>query len=441
MTETEYDVIIVGGRVAGSTLAAYLGQAEVRVLLLERATFPEDHPASSPMVQPSTLAMLDEIGADESAYAHNTPKIGRMIGVIDADTALALDIPEINGRNYGYAVDRARFDAALWDNALRYPTVSGHQGFAVNSLLWDDDGQQVIGLEGRFVNNGEKAQYTAKCVVGADGRFSTVARKVEAPERDKRSEHPTTIYYGYWRNVRPFDEGSPTSVAYGAQNATTHGYLIMDSADNTAAVCVEGRADVIAPEGGAVEPFYLEKLRENTDVWARLQGAELITKVHGMRKVGNLFRAAGGAGWALVGDAYHQKDPIDGQGIYDSVYSARTLAKAIIAWHSGRTTWADALQWYDTSARKQMQPQYEATLNRIQQQLYPTMSFSLPKELVATPLRWLWNDPQYRKLAGLALNRKVAPNVTLQPRVMMLAMLRGGLRELSDRLGESEAQG
>ncbi|MEL6149749.1 MAG: FAD-dependent monooxygenase, partial [Chloroflexota bacterium] len=46
---TDYDVIIVGGRVAGSTLAAYLGKAGIRVLLLERATFPEPHPASSPM--------------------------------------------------------------------------------------------------------------------------------------------------------------------------------------------------------------------------------------------------------------------------------------------------------------------------------------------------------------------------------------------------------
>src|SRR5436305_12028277 len=39
-----WDVIIVGARVAGSTLAAYLGQAGPRVLLLERARFPADFP-------------------------------------------------------------------------------------------------------------------------------------------------------------------------------------------------------------------------------------------------------------------------------------------------------------------------------------------------------------------------------------------------------------
>ena len=37
-----YDVVIVGGRVAGSTLASLLGAGRLKVLLLERATFPSD---------------------------------------------------------------------------------------------------------------------------------------------------------------------------------------------------------------------------------------------------------------------------------------------------------------------------------------------------------------------------------------------------------------
>jgi flavin-dependent dehydrogenase len=157
-----------------------------------------------------------------------------------------------------------------------------------------------------------------------------------------------------------------------------------------------------------------------------------------MRKIGNLFRQAGGDGWALVGDAYHQKDPIDGQGIYDSVYTSRTLAKALIAWHEGRTSWDDALAWYDEVARKEMDPQYEMTLTRVQQNLYPPVA--LPKKLLETPFRWLAKDPQYNEIAGLALNRQVDPRTALQPRFMALAMLRGGLRELSDRLGQYETE-
>lgn len=432
---SDYDVIIVGGRVSGSTLAAYLGQAGVRVLMLERSQFPEEHPASSPMIQPSTLAMLDEIGADERAYAHNTPKIRTMYAV-DGDIKLRLELPEINGRDYGYAIDRARFDAALWDNALRFESVVGLQGFSMTNLLWDEAGEQVIGIEGKAIHAPQKQQFTARLVVGADGRFSTVARKVEAQERDKHDEHPTTLYYGYWEGVQPIDDsGEATSVAYVSPQGT-HGYLIMDSADGTAAVCIEGRADVVAPEKGELTEFYINMLQQNPQVWQRLEGATLRTKIHGMRKIGNMFREAGGAGWALVGDAYHQKDPIDGQGIYDSVYTSRALGKAIIAWHSGRTTWADALAWYDKTARAKMTPQYEMTRNRIEQTMYPSVTLPIPKNLMEAPLRWLSKDPQYQHRAALALNRQIDPRAAADPRFMMLAMLRGSLRELSERLAE-----
>ena len=38
----DYDIIIVGGRVAGSVLAALLGEQGHRVLVLEKAHFPSD---------------------------------------------------------------------------------------------------------------------------------------------------------------------------------------------------------------------------------------------------------------------------------------------------------------------------------------------------------------------------------------------------------------
>lgn len=436
----DYDVIIIGGRVSGSTLAAHLGKAGMRVLLVERIQLPAEHPASSPMIQPVTLSLLDEIGADESAYAHNTPKIHSMIA-IDGDIRFDLDLPEINGRNYGYALDRARFDAALWDNAVNMKTVDGIQNFAVSNLLWDDKGEQVVGIEGKRANSNNHERFTAYAVIGADGRFSMVARKVGAKDLDQHDEHPTSLYYAYWKGVKPLNEdGKATSVAYGSPN-NTHGYLIMDSADNTTAVVIEGRSDTVNPEQGKVDEMYMAMLRQNKDVWQRLQDAEPITPVRGMRKIGNMYREAGGPGWALVGDAYHQKDPIDGQGIYDAVYSARTLAEALIAWHNEEKTWDEALAWYDEAARAHSHPQYEMTLFRVQQSLYPPINVNpIVKKFLETPIRWVSRDDQFRQRAGMALNRQIDPREAADPRFMMLAMLRGSLRELSDKLGEYETE-
>jgi flavin-dependent dehydrogenase len=57
MPSTHYDVIIVGGRPAGSALAIRLGQQSLRVLLLERAVFPSPHPV---LMQPDKK-FLEEI--------------------------------------------------------------------------------------------------------------------------------------------------------------------------------------------------------------------------------------------------------------------------------------------------------------------------------------------------------------------------------------------
>jgi flavin-dependent dehydrogenase len=57
MSERDYDVIIVGGRASGSTLAARLGRSGYKVLILERSTFPSLPAVSSPIIY-SPASML-----------------------------------------------------------------------------------------------------------------------------------------------------------------------------------------------------------------------------------------------------------------------------------------------------------------------------------------------------------------------------------------------
>src|SRR5690606_27016579 len=102
-----------------------------------------------------------------------------------------------------------------------------------------------------------------------------------------------------------------------------------------------------------VEERYRQLLEQQPKLAARMKNAQMVTKLHGMRRIGNLYRQAGGEGWALTGDAYHHKDPIDGQGIYDALLTAKVLSEAIIRWHRGELSWAQALAQYDANARAQ----------------------------------------------------------------------------------------
>jgi 2-polyprenyl-6-methoxyphenol hydroxylase-like FAD-dependent oxidoreductase len=234
-TNTHYDTIVVGGRPSGATLAARLGQAGLRVLLLERASLPSAPAASCPAIYPATMRLLDEIGADEATYARGTPRLRRMLSEVRDDFRVIVPLPMVQGRDYLYAIDRARFDAALWQTAARSPRVDALQGFAVTELL--RDGERVSGVAGRAADGAEQ-RFSADCVVGADGRFSLVARKAGARSYDQRDDLPTTIYYAYWRNVAPYDDGGPLIMSYGSGRG--YGYLFMDSADGMTCVAVEG---------------------------------------------------------------------------------------------------------------------------------------------------------------------------------------------------------
>jgi 2-polyprenyl-6-methoxyphenol hydroxylase-like FAD-dependent oxidoreductase len=161
-----------------------------------------------------------------------------MMQALREDLQFAIPIPDYKGRDYAYAVDRARFDAALWDAALRFPGVTGEQGFNVSDLLIDADGR-VTGVTGTDAERVAR-RCTAPLVVGADGRYSLVARKMNAAEHDVHEEAPTTIYYAYWRGLAPHDDRGPLAISYAGSRPGV-GYLVMDSADATAAVVVEGR--------------------------------------------------------------------------------------------------------------------------------------------------------------------------------------------------------
>jgi 2-polyprenyl-6-methoxyphenol hydroxylase-like FAD-dependent oxidoreductase len=77
--------------------------------------------------------------------------------------------------------------------------------------------------------------------------------------------------------------------------------------------------------------------------------------------VPNYLRVPFGPGWALVGDAGYNKDPITAQGISDAFRDAEQCSTAVDHWLSGRMSFDDAfLSWQRQRARKIL-PTYEFT--------------------------------------------------------------------------------
>ena len=190
----EYDVAIVGARVAGASLALLLGRQGHRVLLLDRDRFPSDT-LSTHLLQPAAVALLERLGVLEEVEELGLRRISRLRACIED---CAFEGP-ISGAVPGYALAPRRdwLDAILLRRALDQAGVELLEGTAVEGLLWDQERVAGVRLKSRSI--------PARIVVGADGKDSHVARWVEAETYiDLPSTRP--IYYAYCRGLVPFPE-------------------------------------------------------------------------------------------------------------------------------------------------------------------------------------------------------------------------------------------
>ncbi len=417
-THNHYDVIIVGGRVAGSTLAARLAQAGRAVLLLERQSLPSPHPASSPVINAAAMHYLDEIGADEAQYARGVPPSRRFVYEIRQSFRVFNPTATAFGRDYSYAVDRAQFDYVLWELALA-SGATGRMNTAVQKLLQDEHGR-VYGVE--VSHQRQRETYTADLVVGADGRFSTVARQVNAREHHAFTYLPTSAIYAYWDGVAPYDQSGIATMHFISPQQGV-GILILESADGRTAVIVEGQSKKLKTGGGQMDSLYHEILRNSPAAWRRVKHGRVATPLRGMRDIGNLYRESGGPGWALTGDALHQKDPVDGQGVHDAVFTSRALAHAILRWQNGQQSWNAARAQFDQEVWAEMHPMYVATVLTVLEDFY----IPLDNPLTITVARWLFEDEDYRRRLALLLARQHKNAARWRPLPVILRAAARGL--------------
>ena len=97
------------------------------------------------------------------------------------------------------------------------------------------------------------------------------------------------------------------------------------------------------------------------DFAARVNSGTRAEPWYGTAGVPNYFRKPYGKGWALVGDASYNRDPITAQGMSDAFIEAEQLADAIDAGLSGREDLDRALEAVEQARNDRVRPMYEFT--------------------------------------------------------------------------------
>jgi 2-polyprenyl-6-methoxyphenol hydroxylase-like FAD-dependent oxidoreductase len=372
-----YDVVIVGGRLAGAATAMLTARAGRRVLVIERARPGSDTLSTHALLRAGTL-QLKRFGVLDRIVAAGTPPVRRTTFHHD-DGSTPITIKPSAGIDTLYAPRRTLLDRVLVD-AARAAGAEIRFGVAATELTRDAHGR-ADGVVMRDAQ-GHYERITADLVVGADGAGSFVARAVAAP-LERLGHHASAFVFGYWDGV------AQDGYEWVYRPGMTAG-LIPTNDDQT---CIfigttptRFRVEVAPDVPGAYHRLLVAGFPEAHDRLARAGAPARLRTFPGLT---GFVRRSHGPGWALVGDAGYFKDPLSAHGMTDALRDAELLARAVLA--------------QDDPADEEALAAYQATRDRCSRALF---------DVVDRIASYDWDTPTVRELL-LELNSSMAEEVEL----------------------------
>jgi geranylgeranyl reductase family protein len=178
----ESDVIVVGAGPGGSAAAYHMARHGLRVLLLEKTTFPREKVCGDGLT-PRATRQLIRMGVDTSEKAGWLQNKG--LRVIGGGVRLELDWPELASfPNYGLVRTRLDFDDMLAQRAAEAGAVL-RTGVQVTGPVLDDDGY-AIGVRALVGPGKEPVEYRAPLVIASDGVSGKFPLAMGLAKRDDR---------------------------------------------------------------------------------------------------------------------------------------------------------------------------------------------------------------------------------------------------------------
>jgi 2-polyprenyl-6-methoxyphenol hydroxylase-like FAD-dependent oxidoreductase len=348
---SHYDVVIVGGRVAGASTALLLARAGTRVALVERSPYGSDTLSTHGLMRAGVL-QLSRWGLLGAIVAAGTPPIRETTFHYADGESTHVSIRPSSGVDALYAPRRYLLDRILVDAAAEAGADVRHET-TVTALLRDGNGR-VIGVRTRD-RGGRSTDLRAAITVGADGVRSTIADLVEAPVVRSGSSGGAFLY-------RYHTDLGAAGYEWAYGDGASAGFLPTN--DGLTCVFVGTRPDRLRPlvrREGTAGAFRTLLGQAGPRLAERVAAATPTGAMRGWAGVAGSVRRSWGPGWALVGDAGYYKDPVTTHGITDALRDAELLADELLELLVGLTPEAVALARYQATRDRLSRRLFEAT--------------------------------------------------------------------------------
>ncbi|HXT41572.1 MAG TPA: tryptophan 7-halogenase [Candidatus Angelobacter sp.] len=344
-----YDVVVVGGALAGAATAILLlrEQPKLRVLIVEKAAAFARRVGEA-TVEVSGYFLSRVLGLTQHLNEAHLVKQGMRFWFFNGQTKSLADCSEIGGRYLArvpaYQVDRAVLD----EEVLRRACALGAELWRpanVGRIVLNAGGEQTVEVKRHERTESVRARW----VVDASGIAAVLARQ-EGWWRPNTA-HPTTAVWARWTGVKDWD-GLELAGKFPDWAKTCHGIRATATnhftGDGWWAWCIPLKGGDVSvgvvfdqrrvhwPEGGQLGDRLKHFLRQHPVAREILDDATWREgDVHWRKNLAYWSTIFAGDGFALVGDASAFLDPLYSPGMDWVSFTASASAKLILSQQRG----------------------------------------------------------------------------------------------------------
>jgi len=323
---SDYDVVVIGGGPAGSTVSTLIAQAGRRVGLFERERFPRFHIGES--LIPETYWVLKRLNMLEKMQrSHFVKKYS--VQFVNASGKLSAPFYFFDNKPHEcsqtWQVVRSEFDQMMLENAREHG-VDAHEGIHVLHVLFEGD--RAVGVAIKDAD-GTRREIRAHVVVDASGQAALLQNRFKLRVWDPILNKGAI--WTYWEGAYR-DSGRDEGATMVLQTENRKGWFwYIPQHDNVVSVGIVAPFDYLFKGRGADhEQTYNEEVERCPAVKQRIAGARRATGYFVTRDYSYRSTQVAGDGWVLVGDAFGFLDPLYSSGVLLALKSGELAADAIV---------------------------------------------------------------------------------------------------------------
>ncbi len=321
-----YDVIVVGGGPAGSTIASILAREGRSVVLFEKEEFPRHHIGESLMTDTywtfQRMGFLEKLKESPFVrkysvqFANPAGKESRPFYFFEAlhhESAVT------------WQVTRAVFDKMLIEHAGDQGAAI-HQGVPVKQVIFNGD--QAVGVEVQM-KDGSRQSFYAKVVVDATGQSAMLSNKFRWRVRDPKLKK--AVLYSYFKGAQrePDLNGGATLVLRTPPGSNGWFWYIPLENDITSVGIVADPEYLLKDRGQNLAKIFEEEIEKCEACRRRVAEGTRVDKIYSILDYSYRSKRCAGNGFILIGDAYGFLDPIYSSGVLLALKMAEMAADAI----------------------------------------------------------------------------------------------------------------